>query len=491
MITDTSNTALQATLLKLQKQVNELQKRVEELEKENAELRAENSVLKLENAKLRSENEELRRRLNQNSKNSNKPPSSDGLRKKPALPRKKGGIQGGQKNHIGKTLQQQEQPDFIVKHTVSTSTCECGKSLSSVAQSLAEKRQVFDLPVPRLEVTEHQIYSLECPCCGKQHRAEAPDHVKAPTQYGFGVKTFTTLLNNHYKLSFNKVSSLFADLFGCPINESTICSFNRQAFNQLGPSIDKIAERLMEEVVVHADETGLRIEGKLQWLHTIASALYTRLFVHPKRGTKALESDESLLPHLRNYLVHDCWASYFQFNQVEHVVCGAHLLRELEALIENDTQWAKQFKEFLLMLYQKEHPLIQNHDFIYDRYDVLCQCADLEEPPPWREKEKGKYKNTKGRNLLNRLVKHKDAVLKFTFVEEVPFTNNLAERDIRPTKLKQKVSGCFRTFQGAQVYARIESFLSTVKKHGKNVFDELKETIETQSNFLFEATPAK
>ena len=228
--------------------------------------------------------------------------------------------------------------------------------------------------------------------------------------------------------------------------------------------------------VAHADETGLRVAGKLHWLHTATSKLYTYLFIHEKRGSLALNSEKSILGRIRGWLVHDCWSSYFGFLKMRHAICGAHILRELEGLIENErSKWARVFKTFLMHVYEmpfKER--VRRRRQIETRYTLIRIIGERAEPPPYKTpRRRGKYKRTKGRNLVKRLIREKDAVLAFAFNEEVPFTNNLAERDIRPAKVKQKVSNCFRTFSGAEIYARIAGFVSTARKNNMNVFSEL------------------
>ena len=242
-----------------------------------------------------------------------------------------------------------------------------------------------------------------------------------------------------------------------------------------------IQARLVETPVVHFDETGLRVEGALHWLHSASSADYTDLFVHPKRGRLAMQT--GLLPRYVStpeaprWAVHDCLASYFSHQGCRHAVCGAHLLRELRALEEQGRLWARYMGKYLLALYRMTDSgasalSVRAQAKALRLYDKLLARADEEEPPP-EPRARGRPKATKGRNLLVRLGKYEEAVLAFAFHEEVPFTNNQAERDVRPAKLKQKVSGCFRTLGGAQVYARIEGFLSTVRKQERNAFKEL------------------
>jgi len=462
------------------KRVEELTARVSQLEtfeQENKKLRQENKVLKTENSALRA-------RLNQNSNNSNKPPSSDGYQKKPALPKKKKGKQGGQTGHKGNTLHHIENPDKTV--ACKPDHCSCGHIFKDQETALSEKRQVFDLPVPRLEVTEYQIHKATCPVCGLQYKGVAPPGVNAPVQYGKRVKAYVVLLNVHFKLPLKKIQLLFNDLFGYGINESTVYSATEQCYGELAESESIIKSKVLGQEVAHADETGMRVAGKLQWLHTATSLLYTYLFVHEKRGAKALNSDKSILGKFKGWLVHDCWSSYFKFDGMNHAICGAHILRELEALVESgESKWAQTFKTFLLNVYEMSfEQRIKRRQDIQARYRRICIIGEKTEPPPVNTPGKrGRYKRTKARNLVERLIKEQNAVLAFAFNENVPFTNNLAERDIRPAKVKQKISNCFRTKTGAEIYARIEGFLSTVRKNNRNVFSELCATFDG-NNFI-------
>jgi transposase len=430
------------------------------------------SALDIENATLKAENAELRNRLNLDSHNSSKPPSSDGLVKRPAFPREKNGKQGGQQNHNGSTLQMVKEPDRIV--ICKTDRCSCGCDLTQAPTTIIARRQEFDLPEPRLEVTEYRIAQNTCPRCRKIHKGKFPEGINAQAQYGTGVKALVTLLNSEYKLPFERIQTLFQDLYGYAINESTIYSANAVCHDKLADTQALIQEEIIGSPTVNSDESGIRCNGKLHWLHVASTPLFTYLFVHPKRGKEAIESEISVLKRFFGWLVHDCWSSYFNLQHLKHAVCGAHLLRELQALMEAQSQWAASCKAFLLETYNT--PLeerLEKRAEIEQRYDTILQQAQKEEPGPIKTGFKGKYKRTKGRNLLERLQKFKSAVLAFAFNAEVPFTNNQAERDIRPVKVKQKISGCFRTFKGAEHYARIAGFISTTRKHKLNVFKEL------------------
>ncbi len=407
--------------------ISELIQKVNNLTSRLSETEQKYTELKEENAELKARISELESQINSNSRNSSKPPSSDGYKKKPAFPRKKKGKQGGQQGHKGRTLKQVEHPDKTVKHK--PGPCDCGHVFSDEELSVAETRQVFDLPKPRLKVTAHQLLKGKCPDCGEWHKGIAPEGVNAPVQYGYGVKTLATLLNVDYRIPFKKLHILFSDLFGYAINESTVYSASRQCYEMLGPTEEVIKSGVVKSDATHADETGLRVAGKLHWLHTASSLLYTYLFVHEKRGRLALESDKSILNRIRGWLVHDCWSSYFRFNNMKHALCGAHILRELEGLIENgQSKWAKVFHVFLMHVYEMPfEERVKRRDHIEDRFSLICSLGEKAEPPPRKTPgKKGRYKRTKGRNLVERLIREKEAVLAFAFNREVPFTNNLA-----------------------------------------------------------------
>lgn len=439
--------------------------RLSDLESENAMLRSENASLKLENA-------ELRRRLGLNSENSSKPPSSDGLKKKPALTREKGGQLGGQTGHIGRTLERLANPDETILHFAAVCDC-CGKPLCQDGGIVLSSRQVFDMPEPCLVSTEHRLMGIMC--CGKLQVGTYPSGVNAPVQYGPRLRALGTILNTEYRMPFAKISRLFMDLYNYEVSEGTLTNANETAFEALAGVEEQIKTAVLASELVHFDETGMRVEGKLHWFHTACNAAFCYLFVHTQRGKGALRSTKSLLKDFKNWAIHDCWASYFDFSEAKHGLCNAHILRELEALTETGSTWAKEMATFLLKLYQeseKATKVLSNKGCYYVEYAAICAQADLEEPQPIK-KPKGKPLNAKGRNLLNRLLKHKDAVLAFAFEPYVPFTNNTAERDIRHVKVKQKVAMSFRTFHGAEVYARVQSFVATARKQKQNAFQQL------------------
>jgi transposase len=473
--------------------------RLDALEAENKSLRAENAALRAANAGLLAENAALtlnqkrlesevaalRHRLGLDSTNSHKPPSSDGLKKAPAFSKPSGQKAGGQEGHQGKTLSLVSTPDAVVVHVPFSCTC-CGKSLAEAPLlHTVGRRQVVDLPPQQLVVTEHQLGVVTC--CGQIQTGIFPPHVAARVQYGARVQTLSALLSVDYRMSYQKISNLFADLFGYRLNESTAYAINTALSSALIPVEEAIKTVLTASPAVHFDETGMRVAGKTQWFHTASTAQWTYLFCHPNRGKQALDSPQSVLPLFSNWAIHDCWRTYFTYTQCQHGVCGAHLLRELTALEDNDhsRRWATEMKKWLLALYKKSKKgtkVVPDRPKWEAEYEKICAAAARDEPLPLPKApgQKGKVAQSKGRNLLKRLEDYQASVLAFAFVKEVPFTNNQAERDIRCVKIKQKVAMSFRTVEGAQVYARIQGFISSVRKNGLRVFQQILNVIQKE-----------
>ncbi len=468
----------------LESEISSLKILVSSLLSRVSQLESENSALREENILLRQENLELKSRLEKNSSNSHKPPSSDGYAKKPAIPKTTDKSVGGQLGNVGKTLQMVTSPDLVVKyHLEICPSCQRNLGESDVIK-VGSSHQVFDLPVEKLLITEHQLLVSKC-TCGCQSKAFLPTYLSnSPVQYGPNIKALSVYLNTDFKIPFHKISNLFGDLYGYEFNESTAFSANQQIYQHLQPIESQIKEELLQSNVLHADETGLRCAGSLQWLHVASNALFTYLFVHPKRGKIAIESLQSILPNFKNYLMHDCWASYFGLSDAKHLICNAHLIRELQALIEKNSQWAVCMQKYLLDLFHLSKDTILPKELLpkYVReFHQICQRGFAEEPIPIKiEGKKGKIAKSKGRNLLERLSANQDAILSFAFHEGLPFTNNQAERDIRAVKTKQKVSACFRTVAGANHYARIQGFISTIRKQNQNPFQNLKSVFEKQ-----------
>jgi transposase len=443
----------------LQRLVIQLLERVEKLESENAQL-------KLENA-------ELREKLKLKSHNSGKPPSSDGLAKKSLVPKSKGNNQGGQFGHSGKTLKRAEKPDqIIIHHARKCRRCEREFSSSEVEQIVAS-RQVFEIPEPKIEVIEHQVGLISC--CGEKHYGEFPGGIEKAVQYGERIKSLAVMLNVEYRLPIEQIKKLMSQLFGSSFNQSTVLKAMRECFENLETVEEEIKENLLAGETAHFDETGVRVEGQLKWMHVASNQWWTHLFVHLKRGGEALRSEQSIIKDYRGRAVHDCYSSYFQFERVEHILCNAHLLRELERLKEAGSKWGKLMQRLILRMYERsQRGQIQlKHRARWESlYERICRLGENEEPLSIKGK-KGREKSSFGRNLLNRLRKYREGILEYAFCAKVPFTNNQAERDLRNVKVKQKISNSFRQSEGAEIYARIQGFVSTLKKQQMNIFQEL------------------
>jgi transposase len=285
------------------------------------------------------------------------------------------------------------------------------------------------------------------------------------------VRALVVKLSVDHKLPLEQICCLFGDLYGYELNSETVEKALEEGYALAAPLEAETKAQLRQAMVTHFDETGLRVQGRLQWLHTASNALYTHLFVHEKRGEQALRSEASILPEFIGWAIHDHLAAYYKFTQAQHGACDAHILRELQGVLETGSAWAGVMHAFLLELYGQARPLLgETATQARQRYRQILSQAEEEEPPPAPKVGRGRPKSTPGRNLLRRLTDHEDAILAFALVEGVPFTNNQAERDLRPAKVKQKVSGGFRTNHGAGVYARLQAVISTCRKQERNVF---------------------
>ncbi len=347
---------------------------------------------------LRAVITDLQARLSLNSTNSHKPSSTDGYAKKhspkPALPKQEGRPKGRQPVHPGKTVEMVATPDLIAPCT--PPDCPTYGTPPPTTSQLIARRQVFDLPLPRLAVTEYQLTGYTCRC-GCQVKATFPDSVTARVQYRPRIQALTTLLNTDYRVPFGEISQLMADLYGHGLNEATAIQANSTLFEQLVPIEAQIGQCLQASPVLHADETGLRVEGKLHWLHVVCSHLYAYLFVHPKRGKEALDSDQSLLTAYPNWLIHDCWGAYFGLTKARHGLCGAHIVRERQALVEQGSLWASAMQLFLLSVYQasKTNPIPASEASPWQaRYESICQQGLSQEPLP-QARPRGRPKQSK------------------------------------------------------------------------------------------------
>jgi len=431
---------------------------------------------------------QLENQLNQNSRNSSKPPSSDGFKKKTKSLREKNGKKsGGQKGHPGHTLKMVDSPDQVQVHTVDCCR-ECGAHLANQAVENYERRQVFDIPPLKLLVTEHRAEMKTCQVCGTCNKASFPERVTQPVQYGPEVQALAVYLNQYQLLPYDRIRELFADLFGQPISEGTLLATNHACSEALADTEQEIKQGLLNSPVIHCDETGSRVGGKTYWLHTVSTSDLTYYSIQPKRGSDAMD-EMGILPAYKGITKHDFWKAYLKY-PCDHSLCNAHHLRELTAIVENENQaWAQQMKDLLLDIKaavdeQKEHSkpqleLEQLMDF-ESRFQTIIALGYEENPSVIEEKPKGKrgkLKKTKARNLLERLDEHRQETLNFMYDFRVPFDNNQAERDIRMTKVQQKISGGFRTLQGAQTFCRIRGYISTVKKNSIPVLGAIRDAL--------------
>jgi len=368
-------------------------------------------------------------------------------------------------------------PDHLV--TLPLSSCPCHANLTNEPVMGYERRQRFDLPAPTLDVTEYQGEIKICPTCGRSVTAAFPDDLAAPAQYGPRFRSLLVYLQNQQLLPLRRIRQMMADLYAAPVSDATVVDATRRCDEHLVPFETAIKEALGTGAILHVDESGVRTAGKLHWLHSASTDTLTFYGVHDKRGRAAIDHF-NIIPDFGGRLIHDFWKPYLTYD-CAHGLCNAHHLRELTFLFEQEDQpWAKAMFDLLLTMnecvstHTSQLTGRQKHPWLKQYRDILTrgwQANPLPTPP--RHKTRGRPKKTKAQNLLARLGEHEDAVLAFFHDNQVPFTNNLAEQDIRMIKLRLKISGCFRTLQGAQQFARIRSYLSTVRKQGGNILQAI------------------
>jgi len=439
---------------------------------------------------LEAENRELRGKLAKNSQNSSKPPSTDGYKKpKPKSLRKPSGKKsGGQKGHPGARLERVEQPDHTIIHSVANCQ-ECGHSLKQSPVSDHRSRQVIDLPPQKLEVTEHQVECKECPHCKFQNEGTFPTEAKTSVQYGSRIKSLLVYLNQYQLLPYERTVQLAEDLFSHTISQGTLYAWNNACFEHLESAEKKIRQAILASPVVHFDETGIRQQEKLHWLHTASTEQLTFYGLHARRGKEAMD-ELAILPHYTGCAVHDHWKSYFTFS-CDHSLCNAHHLRDLTYLAEQENQaWATSMIDLLLDAKKASESMPENClakksvelASIRLRYDTLLEEGFAQDIPPpaakSKKKKRGRPKQSKAKNLLDRLRDFKENVLAFLVDPRVPFDNNQGERDIRMAKLKQKISGCFRGQEGGEIFSRIRGYVSTLRKNDLSILEGIQSAFE-------------
>jgi transposase len=433
---------------------------------------------------LETQVKELQDRLALNSNNSSKPPSSNPpAQRTKSLRTPSGKKSGAQPGHPGVTLQATPHPDQVMVH--SAPACGgCGQNLSTVAGvATAERRQVFDLPPLQLLVTEHRVCEKLCPWCATLNPGSFPATVSSGVSYGPNVKALVVYFVAEHFLPWQRTSALFGDVFAQPLAGGTLGATLQHCAEGLKPAEAEIKQALQQASVAHFDETGLYVAGRRHWLHVASTAELTHYGTHAQRGTTAMD-EFGILPRFKGRAVHDGWSSYWGYG-CEHGLCNAHHLRELTFVEEQMGQaWAKDLKDLLLQIKDAVAqasaqgttalPLVQQQELAKNYDEIIATGLQLpaNQPPP-PDGRRGRRKQSKAKNLLDRLSKYKAETLAFMYDFQVPFDNNQAERDIRMVKVQQKVSGCFRSPEGAKAFCRIRGYISTMKKQGRNVLAAL------------------
>ncbi|MBO9608784.1 MAG: IS66 family transposase [Paenibacillaceae bacterium] len=469
------------------------QEQILQISKGDKEIAAFITLLTDRIEQLENRVKDLERQLGKDSNNSSKPPSSDGLRK-PTNLRQPGGKKGAPKGHPGNTLNFSSTPDEVVVHSLAT--CHhCAHSLGQVSVQRYIKRQVFELPLPRLVITEHRIEEKCCPACNTVQQARFPSGVKAPVQYGESFAAWTAYLSAYQLLPLERIAQLFTDLTGYRPSEATLLNQIQTMADVAAAQEQVVKDQLCNEPLLHCDETPMRVNTKPYYLHTHSTSEWTLLMAHENRCGKAL-IEMDVLPSYQGIVVHDFLSAYFkpEFGY-KHALCNAHLLRECQGIAEHDHhQWASDMKELLQKCWEEvkaaraaQVPLSdQQIAEIEQRYDDILAKGKAEwakDPVPAKTGPRGRKCKSPAANLGQRFELHKESILRFLCDPRVPFDNNQAERDIRMSKVKQKVSGCFRTPSGVKQFASIRGFISNLLKQRLPLHTSLVSALRGQFQF--------
>lgn len=420
-------------------------------------------------------------RVGKNSSNSSIPPSQDPNRQKQNRSQNKEKKPGGQKGREGKNLKPIETPDEIVAVPVDKKTLPKGHVYTKIGVA---KRQVVEIHLSR-HVVEYQLEIVRDEK-GRRFTAKGPKGTERPIQYGASTKAMAVYMSQYQLIPYGRVEEYFRDQVTIPISVGSLFNFNKEAFDRL-ESFELIAkEKLRNSKFLHSDETGININGKGHWLHAALNDKWTLFVPHAKRGIEAI-NDIDILPQFKGISIHDHWKPYFTYKQCEHALCNAHHLRELEAVIDLHPShtWAQLMSDFLKKVNRAVDEAggvlpKEESDKFREQYREILKKGDeecpLPIPPPQikgKSKKRGRLKKTKERNLIERLRKFENEVLRFMEVPYVTFTNNSAENEIRMTKVQQKISGCFKSFEGAKIFCRVRSYILTAQKHGINATEAL------------------
>jgi transposase len=448
---------------------------------------AEIGLLREQLAVLQSQVADLAARVKSNSRNSSKPPSSDGLAK-PApksLRGKSGRKPGRPKGQPGATMQLTDHPDKTVRHQPAKCGC-CGKRLKGATVTAVERRQVTDIPLVKAKTTEHQLLTLLCGC-GHETKAQAPAGVTAPVQYGPRLMGTGICLWHGQFLSRDRACRALGEMFGCAPSPGALAAAARKTAGLLAPALAAITEYLIAAEVAHFDETGFRTAGRLAWVHSASWGKFVLVTVHAKRGKDGMKA-AGVLPFFTGIAVHDAWKPYDTFENVAgHALCGAHVLRELVAVTETGTDldraWAQQAIDALLALDEAAEAaraagktaispeILKEHEDWYRKAAATGIALNAGRHGKLQEKRNA---------LATRMQAREDDYLRFARDLRVPFTNNAAEQAIRMSKLRIKISGCMRSMTGAEEFCAIRSCLATATRHGIGALEALTSAFQSR-----------
>ena len=481
--------------------INITEEFVRNLMEQNAALIAQVANLTTTVESLNQTIKELQEQVNKNSKNSSKPPSSDGLKKPPvnkdrSLRGKSGKKQGAQDGHNGVHLSVLADPNEV-KHHMHSDCTGCPYHDSCLEKAcVKETRHELDTDFTVNVIAHELVLVKNCPMHGGNKQGSFPNDIKATVQYGKNLQALVVSLNTVGAVGVNRTHELLSSVFNIPLATGTIKNMVTRCASLLSDTYEEIRKRMMALGLIHCDETGTRVDGKTWWVHNASDALFTFLSIHQKRGWIGM-NDAGILPEFRGITVHDCWGSYWKYTDCIHAICCAHLLRELNGIEENHPEqiWAKEFKKLLLAMKKvKDKAVEQEKDAVsyyhlhkFDKkYDEIIKTAYAENPlPKFTGKKRGRKKKTKVLNLVSRLENYKASVCLFIKNHCVPFDNNQAERDLRMIKVKTKVSGCFRSQEGAREYLTIMSYIGTAHKHGINAYKAIREALSGNPDIIF------
>jgi transposase len=435
---------------------------------------------------LQAEVRRLRDAAAQNSRNSSRPPSTDRPEQpKPKSLRKKSGRKpGGQPGHPGRTLQFSDTPQHLQIHPLLE--CDCGEDLSQEPALDFQRRQVFDLPSLELESTEHRAEIKECPGCHRTVVAAFPADVQAPVQYGKNFRALLAYLYDAQEGASRRIGEMCAEMFGYAVSEATLQAARQEQHQALASFENRLVEILLQQPILHADETSVPINKVNHWLHVLCTPLLTFFAIHLNRGKAAIQAI-GIIPKFTGWLMHDFLSSYLGFDNCLHTFCKSHLMRELVFLFEQHQQsWAKDLYDLFLEMLQcvkdrkaRDAPLTQKEYYRWrSQYRKILKAGRQANPLTPKQNAQKRPKQSKAQNLLDRLEGFDDCILAFLWEPNLPFTNNEAERAFRMMKVRLKISGCFRTLEGARRHARIRSYISTLRKHGLPVLEYLRHALD-------------